>query len=148
MSARLNLNEIAYFPWKGKTFNQITSIIKQNSIPSYNTTKNYYHAQPLKIYRREVITRTSTPYPCNPRVSSSIDVIDMPGGSIVNPISNINGIINTLDINLTNDTSQLPGVCQTNISNCFSQTTNARRRVRSSGIIKRQFNIAKNNDTY
>lgn len=154
MSAILNMNEIRYFSWKGKTFNQITSVIKKN-IGSNNTSKHsLFIPRPLKIYRREIASTTSTsnssnPYTCNGRISTSIDLINMPGGSIVvnSGSGNSKGLVNTLDINLTSNKYEIPGSCQIDVKTCMSQVTNARRRVRSSGIIKKQFDLTKNNDT-
>jgi hypothetical protein len=154
MSTRLNMNEIRYFSWKGRTFNQITSIIKKN-IGSNNSSKHsFFMPQPLKIYRREIASSTTTststnPYTCNGRISTSIDLINMPGGSIIvnSDSGKTKGLINTLDINLTSNKYEKSGSCQTDVKNCMSQVTNARRRVRSSGIIKKQFDLTKNNDT-
>ena len=147
MSAILNMNEIRYFPWKGKTFNQITSIIKKNSIPPNNSSHSFFMPPPLKIYRREIVSSNDVSYNCKTNKSMSIDMFDMPGGTIVNSSSTTtNGIINTLDINLTTSKYERPGTCQTDINNCMSQVSNARRRVRSSGIIKKQFDLTKNND--
>lgn len=154
MSARLNMNEIEYFSWKGRTFNQITSIIKKNIGSLNNEKHSYFIPPPLKMYRREIASTTtnsttSNPYSCNGRISTSIDLINMPGGStIVNSVSGTTkGIINTLDINLTTNKYEIPGTCQTDVKNCMSQVNNARRTVRSSGIIKKQFDLTKNNDT-
>jgi hypothetical protein len=153
MTARLNMNDIRYFSWKGRTFNQITSIIKKN-IGSNNTAKHsFFMPQPLKIYRREIGSTTTTststnPYTCNGRISTSIDLINMPGGSIIvnSDSGKTKGLVNTLDINLTSNKYEIPRSCQNDITNCMSQVTNARRRVRSSGIIKKQFDLTKNND--
>jgi hypothetical protein len=154
MSARLNMNEIGYFSWKGRTFNQITSIIKKNTVSLNNAKQSYFMPQPLKMYRREIASTTTTssttnPYTCNGRISTSIDLLNMPGGSLtINSGSGTtNGIINTLDINLTTNKYDIPGTCQTDVKNCMSQVNNARRRVRSSGIIKKQFHLNTNNDT-
>jgi len=154
MSARLNMNEIGYFSWKGRTFNQITSIIKKNTVSLNNAKQSYFIPQPLKMYRREIASTTTTssttnPYTCNGRISTSIDLLNMPGGSLtINSGSGTtNGIINTLDINLTTNKYDIPGTCQTDVKNCMSQVNNARRRVRSSGIIKKQFHLNTNNDT-
>jgi len=154
MSARLNMNEIGYFSWKGRTFNQITSIIKKNTVSLNNAKQSYFMPKPLKMYRREIASTTTTssttnPYTCNGRISTSIDLLNMPGGSLtINSGSGTtNGIINTLDINLTSNKYDIPGTCQTDVKNCMSQVNNARRRVRSSGIIKKQFHLTTNNDT-
>ena len=153
MSATLNMNQIRFFSWKGRTFNQITSIIKKNSKSANITNHSFFMPQPLKIYRREIASTTTTstttnPYTCNGRISTSIDLLNMPGGTIVNSgVGTTNGLINTLDINLTSNNYEKNSSCQNDVKNCMSQVTNARRRVRSSGIIKKQFDLTKNNDT-
>lgn len=130
--------------WKGKTFNQVTSQIQKNKPTNMTSKHSYFIPPPLKIYRREIATAQSKP--CNSRTSMSIDEIDRPNGSIVNSAStaSTNGLVNTIDINLTQNTYERPRTCAT----CLSQVTNAKRRVRSSGNIKKQFDISKNNDAY
>jgi hypothetical protein len=145
MSARLNMKKIREFSWKGKTFTEITSLLKKNNTAiNTNFSKNsYFIPRPLKIYRREVVVGNSNN--CNLKTSTLIRDFDMPGGTIVNSeASTLNGLTNTLDINLTENKYERPGTSTV----CFSQADNARRRVRSGGMIKRQFDITKNNDTY
>jgi len=155
MSALLGHNERANIQWKGKTFSQVTSIILKNQnteIPRDN--RNFFRSQPLKIYRREIATAglpSHSTVRCNPRTSASIDVMNRPGGSIVNsngPTIDAKGLANTLDFHLTNNTTELPGACSNDSCVFNSPAENARRRVRSAGMIKRQFDISKNNDTY
>lgn len=147
MSARLNMNEIPHFNWKGQTFNQITSKIQKNkNTYSGSSLRNYFHPLPLNIYRREIVTSDSSN--CNPHTSLSINIFDMPNGSIVNSSQNKNhnGLVNTLDINLT--TNQYENFGCNDSNNCFNPAQAARRRVRSSGMIKKQFDVSKNNDQY
>jgi len=134
---------MAIIQWKGKTFNQITSLLQKNSpvVPTH-VTHNLFTPNPLKIYRREIVTAQS--HPCSSRVSSSIDEFDRPNGSLVNS-SCKNGLVNTLDFGLTNNTTELPGICKNPI---VSPVVNALKRVRSAGMIKKQYDISKNNDTY
>ena len=125
--------------WKGKTFNQITSSIKKN--PGLNTTQNKNHnlflPNPLKIYRREIATpKTSTA--CSRRASVKIDEFDRPGGSIINTIastSNINGILNTMDNTPPNNSCEEYANCTTFMSPSY----NAKRRVRSAGMIRQKY---------
>jgi len=135
--------------WKGKTFNQITSVIRQNqnNAPSL-APKQLLKALPLKIYRRELNIKQSESLKCNPRTSASITMNDMPGSSIIRSYNNnnINGLVNTLDINYENNKTQHPNECTTNCITSPSQ--NAKRRVRSAGMIPRKYNANKNNDTY
>jgi len=139
MSARLGMNEIPYVSWKGKTFVQITSILKRNKW--FNTTMKkplFFTSPPVKQYRREIASTTDI----GNCIATSIDEINRPGGSIVNPT--IKGI-GTVDINYPNNITEQLGQCK-NSYTCAA--TNARNRVRSSGMIKRKFNASKNNDTY
>lgn len=152
MSARLNFKEAKPISWKGRTFTQIASAIKKNG--KINTTTNNgsffnqaFHPIPLKMYRREIAA--SDKKLCNERVSASIDQLNMPGSTMIypNPIqpSYYRGIQTTLDINFVNNKTEHPGTCS-DINACMEK--NARARVRSSGMIKRRFNVAKNNDRY
>lgn len=133
--------------WKGQTFNQITSKMKRNH-NTYNgsSTDMYFRAQPLSIYRRELVTGDTSN--CNMRTSASIDLFDMPNGSIINSkAKNIsNSLENTLDIQLSTSKYE-NGECNTKPS-CFNHEANARKKLRSGGMIKRQFDLTKNNDTY
>ena len=149
MSARLNMKELPLISWKGKSFNQITSSIKKNGIidkTNLNGKRNYFHALPLKIYRREIASNFDMSH-CNSRVSTKINEFDMPNGTIINSKSSKqNGLVNTIDFNITSNTSERPGLC--NDKCIFSQADNAKRRLRSSGMIKRKYDESKNNDTY
>jgi len=149
MSARLNFNEIPYIPWKGKSFTQITSSIQKNGVSSNTISKsNLFHPLPLKIYRKEIATNTTT---CTSR-NVSIDELNMPGGSLVNSkeVGNF-GEVSTINKILPNNTSDYPNLsanCNKDSAVILSPADNAKRRVRSSGRIKRQFDISKNNDSY
>jgi hypothetical protein len=147
--AEINLNDVAFnrtnlkVAWKGKTFNQITSRIQMNSRGS---TKNaeFFRAMPILLPRREIVTNYNTNSLCNYRASSSIDLFDMPNGSIINSSvsTNNNGLVNTVDNTLPNNTCQDPGTCLAFVS----PSETAKRRVRSAGMIKRQFDISRGND--
>ena len=149
--AEQNLNGVAYnktnliIGWKGKTFNQITSRLQMNGRDEQNTLSNsdYFRALPILLPRREIVTNGSSPV-CASRISSSIDVFDMPGGSIINSIvsTNNNGLVNTMDNTLPNNQCEDPGTCLAFVS----PSENAKRRVRSAGMIKRQFDISRGND--
>lgn len=133
--------------WKGQTLKQITSSLQANGKVNANlkiSSRNLMLPAPLKLYRREIAANISS-QKCKDRPSSSIDVFNQPGGSIINSIAtNQNGLVNTLDDTFPKNTCERPGTCL----RFLSDGENARRRVRSSGMIKRQFDISKNNDTY
>jgi hypothetical protein len=130
----------SYISWKGQTFNQITTNYKQNK---NSGRSNLFNAPPIKLYRKEIAYDASSSTTCSRRMVS-IDEINQPGGSIIQPIGgqNYNGLVNTLDFNLTTNASERPGLC--NDAN-YCQENNARRRVRSAGMIKKNGpNISKN----
>ena len=144
MSARLNMNPIPMIQWKGQTFNQITSYIRKNGTTSVNTN-NIFSALPLKIHRKELATSDCS----SSRNTVTIDGLNMPNGSIINSSSsNCNGLANTIDINLTINSSENPNSgCA---AECIIGTTasNAKRRVRSSGMIKKQFDLSNDKQKY
>ena len=145
MSALLNLNSIPLISWKGNTFNQIYSSIQKNGQLKHDTvdSRNLFSANPIKHYRREIASIDNTI--CSSNSSIKIDVVNRPNGTINNSTATIKGgLENLIDINLPNNK------CETyeNCSVILSPAQNARNRVRSSGMMKRQFNESKNNDTY
>jgi len=165
MSARLGFNKIPSISWKGKTFSQITSDIRKNVInPRVNNNiadKNpraIMKPLPLKIYRKEIAS--VIPNTCNRRVSSKVSSFERPGATIVNSkVADIsgNGLVDNAYFLLPNLKGEYPGSsCDDNIlvsnpvtdNRCLSAQNNARRRVRSSGMIARKFNVINNNDTY
>jgi hypothetical protein len=145
----VGLQPIRYFNWKGQTFNQVTSTLKKNKF-TLNTgdNRNIFNPTPVKSYRKEIAsTQTTTG---NPRVSASIDEFNRPNGYIVSKKANLdNGTCNTLDINLTTNKYDLGRAIQIadNPPVCFSQADNARRRLRSSGVIKK-YNIDNRKQNY
>jgi len=108
------------------------------------SANNYFRALPIKLYRREIVTSQNQNSLCNSRISSSIDVFNQPGGSIINSdvTTNNNGLANTIDNTLPNNRCEYPGTCLA----FTSPAENAKRRVRSAGMIKRQFDISRGND--
>lgn len=147
MSARLNMNEIRPIAWKGQTFNQVMSGIKMNKKTlSASNNHNLFIPQPMEHYRREIASVDADK--CG-RVSMSVDVLLQPGGSVINSdATNANtvGVGNmTVDFNLTNNKTEKPTSC---FGMCSDRANDARRRVRSAGMIRKKFNVAANNDTY
>jgi len=148
MSARLNLNPIPDIKWKGNTFQQISAGIKYNKSTATVSGKTLFKAFPLKIHRKEIASVDLDR--CNIRTSVKINDFDMPGGTLITSLETSKGLVNTEDINYENNSCQHP-TSATDSARCevfLSPEVNARRRVRSSGMIKRKFNTAANNDTY
>ena len=136
MSAIVQMNNKPFIEWKGQTFDQIHSIVRKNDLSNYSLIGNRskFKAQPLKIYRREIVTQEVKI--CNPRTSLRLDIINQPNGTINNSVSyNQNGLANIKEDGLPNT------LCAT-YENCnviTSAEENARRRVRSSGMIKKKY---------
>jgi hypothetical protein len=149
MSARLNFNAIRYVSWKGKTFKQISSSIQKNSAIDAGATNNYMRAMPLKIYRREIAIDLEGDSHCkNSRISYSVDEFSRPNGVITRSFSAPQpgeiGLINTLDINYSENKYE-NGSCQV-AARC--QEDNAKRRVRSSGMIRKKFDPSRGDSAY
>jgi hypothetical protein len=124
-------------PWKSKiTFNQLGSIMKKNTNTISNLKRDLlFKPPPLKIYRREIASVDVLG--CNSRASVKIEHYDMPGVNIVTQ-TNSRGINAILDIKYENNTGKHPSLTITDPTYCnlFLDSKNARRRCRSSGIIK------------
>jgi len=146
---KLNINDPPIILWKGKSFNQISSMITYNKGNSSTilSARQLRKALPLKIYRREIANNDIKKMVNHgSRISYSIDNLNMPGSTIVNSHSNLGALNSTVDFNYVNNTTEHPGQC---INECIaSPAENARRRVRSAGMIIRKYNVNKNNDTY
>jgi hypothetical protein len=152
MSALLNHNQRKDISWKGRTINQITSTIQKNGNPSSTVTGDIiFRAMPLKIYRRELAANLPSSNTCqNSRISSSINEFNMPGGYVLSKSATNPdrfGQFNILESSATGNLNETYGCNGPNSSyNCAEN--NARRRCRSSGIIKRVYDPARSELAY
>lgn len=142
MSTIVQMSKKPLVEWKGQTFDQIQSMIKKNDL-SDNTKVNYFRANPLKIYRREIVSNTDNT--CNPRTSVKIDIFNRPNGTINNSnATNTNGLANNTQDNTSTNSCE-------NFENCsviLSPAEKAKNRVRSSGMIRKKFDSSRNSDNY
>lgn len=140
------VNEPPIINWKhnDNTFTQISSGVKYNN-PNVTTDKSaYFRALPLKIFRKEIVTDTAV---ANPRTNGRIFDFERPGGTIkITNGDDCTGIKSTQIINTSvdNGCEGLNSIC----SVFLSAEANARRRVRSSGMIKKQYNPNTTAPTY
>lgn len=143
VGARLGFNEIPIISWKGKTFTQITSSIQKNTKPA-SSIVNTMRAQPVKHYRREIASKNGITHG-NPRISMSINEMTSPSGYLViaNGDPKCSGVHSTLDFSLTANKTET--TCKT-AATCVAD--NARTRVRSAGMIVKNYNLNRNNDKY
>jgi len=135
--------------WKGISYQQLASGIKLNTYAK-NTVlfpKLLMKALPLQIYRREL---GSTATKCNPR-TSLIGQFDNPGQTIVTAYPTKNGLALTLDkknINYDNNSCQHPNAPSNSQQTCQafqSPQINAKRRVRSAGMVRLKYNNVSSN---
>lgn len=152
---RQNYDQVPYIPWKGQTFQQVTSTLQRNMPRADNAM---IHTQkmrnPLKIYRREIVTQP-TGTTCNRASVSIAEMMDRPSSTLTLavhtastnpatgiapttlPLSLVQGSLSTLDFNLTNNLTERPGMCTSPAGMCQDPASNALRRVRSAGMVKR-----------
>lgn len=136
MSARLNMDAQRNISWKGQTFNQIVAGIKMNQ-NTFSAKYSFFLPPPIKHYRREIST-------CPTRASTVGDVFLQPGSVITNSDSTATKTTYSVDFNLTTNHTERPtGNCD---QVACSKAADAKRRVRSSGNVKRKFSAS--NDTY
>jgi hypothetical protein len=141
MSARLNMNERRNISWKGKTFNQVVAGLKKNT-KTFSTTsyRGFFLPPPIKHYRREIANTNAS---CKTRANVNGDAFFQPGGTIDNTASSVPPTY-VSEFNLIGSRTERPtGNCDTV---ACSKSADAKRRVRSSGNIKRKFSAS--NDTY
>lgn len=149
-SSSLNTNLSPFLSWKGKTFGQIISSIQKNENTSTMEGKLLFQAAPLKIYRREIVTKPLQTQ--SSKISTSIELLEQPGSALVisNPDakwtvcdSNCNGTKLTLDTNLINNRGETYECCtdlgsNSSVRKSLDPATIAKQRVRSSGIISKK----------
>lgn len=144
VGVRLGFQEIPKISWKGKTFTQISSSLQLNTIPNAGSIHNTMRARPVNHIRREIASRPSLKTG-NPRMSIRLDDLTGPNGYLVSQTTSCSGNQSTLDFNLTSNSTEKPGVCET-AATCMAN--NALKRVRSAGMVKKNYNINRNNDHY
>lgn len=137
--------------WKGKSFTQIVMEISKNDTVNDTTFgTNLFRALPNKVFRKEIASKPMNLY--NHSTKISIEDINSPGGVIMNSSSKnavdltnkttegLVNFMNTKDIVSNNETEQ-PGLC---IDPNICREVNARNRVRTSGIVKPNYNYNTN----
>ena len=135
--------------WKGKTFQQVVSSLQKNHNTAYLSkygVADTMRAQPVKHYRKEIAsidTSNGLVYDTSGHTwnyssakSVSIDDLNRPNGTIMTHRSGQKGL-DTIHV----DPNERPRPCTTQCTTQYmSAETNARRRIRSSGIMKPAYN--------
>jgi len=143
MSALINETPIIDWKHSDNTFTQISAGLKYNNIGVIDYKDAYFRALPLKIYRKEIATISPGG---NTRTSGRIFDFSRPGGTITTKSADCLGVSNTQVI--TNNS--VDNGCNNNTEKCsvfLSPDDNARRRVRSSGMVRKKY-TNNNSSTY
>lgn len=119
--------------WKGKTFDQILTSVRKNENSIIITAENMHLAPPLKIYRKETNSNVKTK---SSKLGITINSFEIPNGYTVPTNGNTtNSLLATMDVKVNgNESCGNGGVC-------FSPQQNAKNRIRTSGIIKNNYNM-------
>lgn len=140
------------FKWKGKTFNQLSSSIKYN-LRNTSNNQDFFRAQPMKNYRREISSQEPS---CNYRTSIKIHHINAPGG--LSTTTHSKGLAITQDLLTSQNKSFYPNnaiSCNNNdpattstAINTLDPAKNALRRLRSSGMTQKKYDIHSTQNYY
>jgi hypothetical protein len=140
---------------KARTNMQRIATVQKNAMttdPSGNFAKignNIFIAQPLKLYRKEI---ASVPTATVTRTSLTIESLEMPGATVSvhthAPPSNLDKVVPleavTVNLGQTSLSDDHPGryACKSFTTGgvCMDPATNARRRCRTSGHLKTNYN--------
>jgi len=146
MSTTIKIKDVV-IDWKGTHFQQISAGIKYNKIMNGTNVGagDIFRSRPLRIYRKEIAS--SDIEHCNPRISMSIDDLNKPGGTITTSAPTNRGLATVEDITYSNNKCDHPSANEL-CSTFLSAENNARRRVRSSGMLRPKYNPNTNNSTY
>ena len=128
--------------WKGKTFQQVYASLQKNRRTATPVTiHSIRKAQPLQLYRKEVVTgNTPTSFQ---RHATKINTFDMPNETFIAAKKHdSSGLTATLDAKETVYAVQNEKHCMfpPSSSACVVTQQNALNRVRTSGIVKPNYN--------
>ena len=122
--------------WKDKTFNQILTTIRKNDNHTIISPANMHNAPPLKIYRKEISPQNTIK---SSRIGITINSFEIPNGYTIPINGNSNSSPTTyLDMKI-NDDKNVCSIAEHGV--CFSPQQNAKRRIRTSGVIKNNYNM-------
>ena len=130
--------------WKPKTFYSLDCQWRPMMDTNENTTGSIlFKARPLKrLYRRERVVNTSSGVGSGGRKSVTIDLANSPGGLLLYTDTHYarcgNGTPQTMDVKHV-EANRWGTLDCSETTACFSQQWNARRRVRSSGMVVKRY---------
>ena len=150
------------FPWKQTILKYMIASTQKNmsrmdissntyqddTILHTGIRNNVFLPQPLKIYRKEIGNATIN-QPSKHSVGMTIESMEMPGSTITissnTPVPPLGGldivVLDRKEMGDSNNQTNHPGQCKSFTTGgvCMDPATNARRRVRTSGIVKHTY---------
>ncbi len=119
--------------WKGKTIDQILTTVRKNENSTIITAENMHLSPPLKIYRKEINSNVKIK---SSKLGITLNSFEIPNGYTVP----INGNTNSTSLTITDIKVENGENCSSG-GICFSPQQNAKNRIRTSGIIKNNYNM-------
>ena len=138
--SRLGHGMISRIKWKGPTVSQLAPVLKRNG-DSGTDPDLAFRARPIKGYRLEIASSVGS-VGGGAATASRVRDFEIPGGTVVNSRSARGGVgtCGTLDFTLPGNSSERYCTNSENSTNVInSDAANARRRVRSAGMMPRKF---------
>lgn len=139
-----------YIDWKGPFFHQISSTTKFNApdAPSVNNGGNIFRALPLKHYRKELPGTTNTTCLNNLAYHNPgrISDINRPGGTVVH--SSSTQFRQDIIAPIISQTNTTGGVNDEGTCVIPSEQANARRRIRSAGMVRTNLEQSRSGGRY
>jgi len=118
--------------WKSGSLNQELPVFKKNDRSTLSSGQSLFRAFPPRVYRKELVFANQEGS-CNPSTNIRVGNFEIPGGAITTNVTNnvsapLYYVTTTIDENC--------GGCS-NIMNSIQ--SNSLRRIRSSGVIKKNY---------
>lgn len=129
-----SVSEVNNVKWKPESLNQEVPVFKRNERSTLSIGQNIFRALPLRIYRKELLFSPNDTTNCNASSNITVNNFEIPGGAITTTTQN-NISVPLYYVNTTNNEICPESPCP----NVNSVQTNALRRLRSNGMIKKNY---------
>jgi hypothetical protein len=131
MSSVYNLNNVQ---WKSGSLNQEVPVLKRNNRDTLSAGQSLFRAFPPRIYRKELVFSSDGTQSCNSGTNIKVGNFETPGGTITTNVKN------NIDVPLYFVQSTIDETCSNEpCPNVNSVQTNALKRLRSNGMIKKNY---------
>jgi len=125
---------MSYVQWKSGSLNQEIPVLKKNNRNTLSSAQNLFRAFPPRVYRKELVFASDEVSSCNASTNIKVSNFETPGGAITTSIDN--NISAPLYYVKSNNNEICPNSPCPNVN---SVQTNALKRLRSNGMIKKNY---------